>query len=584
MMPEKKRAAAAEIFRQQNNIIEDAVVPSPAPMPPPQTEIEAAEEMPEWLNASVQNADYDDDFALDEERAPNQLRRRSNRARPPTPPQMQAAAPAPRPTPQRKVQQPMSDVSSAFKSSEELQLERGEIPVRETGFLWFRRVIVPPNVYVVHTRIGRDDPVTIGLGVSFRYNPATDAYLVVPAAMQTIGIVSNCISQEKQGINVLAYVQWQISDFSVAYRKLDFSDTNDPLAVVNAQLREQADAAIKDKIATMPVSEVLTDKAPIIEELTRRLIEVTEGRLQRGSDDAASGLGISIVTVQIKEALVSSQRLWEHLQAPFRHEQERNAQLSYLEMQAEIQRREREAREITETSEAETRVNIARVQQAKQTEEQEIRVEEQEKRSEREQAAKLTQLQRQQEIELEQARSASETKLQLEAVANDEKLRAATEQQRLTAQMINVERERLAGETELGRLQHEYELLTQQQANEMKIAHLQAEIEETRQRAVAQADLDQLTLETERVRAEQDAILARLQQEVENLATENALIGRLLEQLPTLAESMPRADHMTVLQTGDTSNSLTSFIAQQAAVIKQLRDVLAPPASDEEAG
>ena len=40
-------------------------------------------------------------------------------------------------------------------------------------------------------------------------------------AMQTIGIVANCITKEKQGINLLAYVQWQIADFSIAYRKLD---------------------------------------------------------------------------------------------------------------------------------------------------------------------------------------------------------------------------------------------------------------------------------------------------------------------------------------------------------------------------
>ena len=42
------------------------------------------------------------------------------------------------------------------------------------------------------------------------------------------------------------------------------------LGIVNAQLREQAEAAIKDKIATMSVEDVLTDKAPIIEELTAR--------------------------------------------------------------------------------------------------------------------------------------------------------------------------------------------------------------------------------------------------------------------------------------------------------------------------
>src|SRR5688572_5984463 len=47
----------------------------------------------------------------------------------------------------------------AFKTSEELQLEKEPIQVRETGFLFWKRVIVPPNAYVVHTRAGRNEPV-----------------------------------------------------------------------------------------------------------------------------------------------------------------------------------------------------------------------------------------------------------------------------------------------------------------------------------------------------------------------------------------------------------------------------------------
>ncbi len=271
-----------------------------------------------------------------------------------------------------------------LKTSEELQLEKEPIPVRETGFWIFRRIIVPPNVYVVHTRMGRKEPVTLGMGVSFRYNPYTDAYLIVPAAMQTICVVANCITKEKQGINILAYVQWQIDDFSVAYRKLDFSDTRDPLGIVNAQLREQAEAAIKDKIATMSVEEVLTDKAPVIEELTARLKAVTEGRSQE-VEAASEGLGIKIVTVQIREALVSSQNLWQNLQAPFRHQQEKTARVSLLTMQDDIRQKELETRQVAETSEAETMVEIERIKQSKQTEALELKLTEEATRFTKEQ-------------------------------------------------------------------------------------------------------------------------------------------------------------------------------------------------------
>jgi len=533
-MSEKKRAAAAEIFRQQNLVETEAEIPEPA-------------------------FDDLDDVGFAADLPPNMEVAMKLPARRPQ------NAPAPRPQAPMPKKMIMQNIpQSSFKTSEELQLEKGAVQVRETGFWWWRRVVVPPNVYVVHTRIGKADPVTIGMGISFRYNPRTDAYLVVPAAMQTIGIVSNCISQEKQGINVLAYVQWQISDFSVAYRKLDFSDANDPLAIVNAQLREQADAAIKDKIATMSVSEVLTDKAPIIEELTRRLIEVTEGRLQRGSADESEGLGITIVTVQIKEALVSSQRLWEHLQAPFRHEQERNARLSYLQMQDEIQQRERETRQQTETGEAETRVNIARVQQAKQTEEQEIRLEEAQKRREREQTDAIA-----------KAQTEADTESRLRELAINQQIQDAEEERRLAAALTEVETERLAQQTELATARHSQQLTFQEQQDTLAAQQLQGELERDRQRQLSENEVERLLLETQRAQAELETEVARMQQETDNLANNAALLRQWIQTLPELAESLPEAEQLRVLQiNGDDTTDLTRFIAQQLVVLRQMRDML----------
>src|SRR5689334_1992910 len=82
------------------------------------------------------------------------------------------------------------------------------IDYRVTGFWIWKTVVVPPNVYVVHTRRGSPEPVTVGLGVSFQFNPNTDAFLLVPAAMQTIVINARCICSDRQGILVQAYVQW----------------------------------------------------------------------------------------------------------------------------------------------------------------------------------------------------------------------------------------------------------------------------------------------------------------------------------------------------------------------------------------
>ena len=227
------------------------------------------------------------------------------------------------------------------------------VEVRITGW-WRKNVIVPPNAYVVHTRRGEAEPVHCGLGISFRFDPVTDSFLVVPAAMQTMIINARSICKERQGVLIQAYVQWTIEDWKTAYRKLDFTDPVDPMRVVNVQLREQAEAAIKDKVSTLGVDEVLSDKQPIIRELTARLRHVAEG------DGGGEGLGLRIVTVQIKEAIVSSSRLWETLQRPFRAERAKDARLAELATESVVRKREAEEAEARATGEIETQAQIAR--------------------------------------------------------------------------------------------------------------------------------------------------------------------------------------------------------------------------------
>src|SRR5262245_38336893 len=136
----------------------------------------------------------------------------------------------------------------------------GAVDYRITGFWRWKTVVVPPNVYVVHTRRGHAEPLHVGLGTSFPYNPSSDAFLLIPAVVQTLLIAARCICQERQGILVQAYVQWRVDDVRTAYRRLDFSDPDDPMRLVNVQLREQAEAAIKDKVATLSIEDVLSDK------------------------------------------------------------------------------------------------------------------------------------------------------------------------------------------------------------------------------------------------------------------------------------------------------------------------------------
>jgi hypothetical protein len=407
------------------------------------------------------------------------------------------------------------------------------VDYRITGWWRWRTVVVPPNVYVIHTRRGHREPVNIGLGLSFRFDPATDAFLIIPAAMQTILINANCICAERQGVLVQAYVQWVIDDIRTAYTRLDFSDPEDPMRIVNVQLREQAEAAIKDKVATMPIDEVLADKQPIIEELTHRLRAVAEGSEGRGG---AAGLGLKIVTVQIKEAVVSSTRLWENLQKPFRAERETVARMAELQAQREITSRELEIRKAQEQAQLETEGELQQLRAAKERE-----------RYDREQAEKI----RRHKLEQE-----SEQRLIAEKNATAKTRKEA--ELELALKELELERRRLEAEKESVRLQAELDSVR---------------AERERLQAEAEVALAELRHQGKSAMEERDLARLRTRREIENDLSENHLRARLLQSLPEIAKALPAPKELrTVAISADGAAGPTGSLAGLLAGVLALAD------------
>jgi hypothetical protein len=381
------------------------------------------------------------------------------------------------------------------------------VAYRITGWFRWKTVVVPPNVYIVHTRRDHPEPLHVGLGVSFRFNPYTDAFLVIPAAVQTLLINAKCICAERQGVLVQAYVQWIVDDVYTAYRKVDFSDAQDPMRIVNIQLREQAEAAIKDKVATMSIDAILTDKQPIIEELTHRLRTVAEGSRE---GNAYTGLGLKIVTVQIKEAVVSSTRLWENLQKPFRAERERLARLAELAAQQQIAT---------------------------------------------------------QEVENQQARATA-------AMGNERllaQIRAQADQEAI-AQRTKTERANHDAELELAIQQLQIE--TRRIEEEMAILQKRVELERAkaeveRSRTAATIEIENLKHQAQAARGERDLVLAKVRQEIENSISDASLRARVIGRLPEIAAALPKPDELRAVSVGPDQNGTTSALVGFLASVMQ---------------
>jgi hypothetical protein len=417
--------------------------------------------------------------------------------------------PAPAPTTSRRSRMPLVDRAT--------QTVPAAMDVRLSGFWRWKTVLVPPNAFVVHTRRGEAEPLHVGLGVSFRFNPSTDSYLVVPGAMQTVLISAFCICRELQGLVVQAYVQWIIADFAKAYRKLDFSDPDDPMRLINLQLKEQAEAAIKDKVATMSVHEVLSDKQPIVRELTARLRAVAEG----DDEDEDRGLGLRIVTVQIKEAVVSSQSLWENLQKPFRAEQGRIARLAELDAEEVVAAREFSTERTRETQRLENERDLA------------------EKRAVNESA--------------EFDRQAEEM-LRRTVRQHDDDRRQAEIENETALRRFALERSRDAEELEVGRLRLRRE-------NELRQLTIDGELAAARARTDAAHATDLLRLERDRIKAALD-----------NEQTPEAIQAKLIAALPDIVERLPKPDELRAVTIGGPqSTTVSGLLAELAAVVNALR-------------
>jgi hypothetical protein len=403
---------------------------------------------------------------------------------------------------------------------------------RITGFWRWKTVVVPPNMHVVHTRRGHAEPLHIGLGTSFRYDPWTDAFLVIPAAVQTLLINARCISAERQGILVQAYVQWIVADVAAAYRKLDFSDPHDPMRIVNVQLREQAEAAIKDKVATMAIDDILSDKQPIIEELTLRLRAVAEGD-REGKNEG--GLGLKIVTVQIKEAVVSSTRLWQNLQTPFRAERERLARLAELESQRQIADRELVNRQTRETAELDY---ARRLEQLKADQDRET--------------YDRTQIETERRLRVEQE---AEQRAIAQRTATQQAAREA--ELELELQRLEIEGRRLGADLE--------SLRRQQEIERVETAGVEAKTQ-------AENRIKDLSHQSEVARSTRDVELLRARRTVENDVTDGYLRDRLIAELAHVAAQMPKPTELrTVTVDGGGANPLLGFVAGLLNVAETLK-------------
>ena len=203
----------------------------------------------------------------------------------------------------------------------------------------FGIVTIAPNEYVVHTRSGKI--MNQGLGKTFFLMPYIDSYIKFSITPRKINFYADNVTQEKQGVGIDGFLIWSIDDGERAYKKIDSYD-QDAIGNLSLQLIDISVSIARNAISNMTLNEVLTNREELVD------------RLQVQLSSIIIDWGLKIEAIEIKEVRVLSETLFESMQAPFRNEQLRIAELSRLE-----------AKKVIENSSTDTEASV-RIRKAEQ--------------------------------------------------------------------------------------------------------------------------------------------------------------------------------------------------------------------------
>lgn len=182
-----------------------------------------------------------------------------------------------------------------------------------------------PAQYGVARRFGRVR--RRGPGISALILPVIDRWEIVPCSSNRITFCAEQITAENQGVQVNGFAVWKIGDPEKAGQCYDFDDERVAIEALGENLRDVVESTIRHRVANMPLEEVLRKRGSIILQLKEETAYM------------ASQWGVTVETVEIREVLILSKKLFEQMQAGYRNAMRLKSETSALETDQAIQER-----------------------------------------------------------------------------------------------------------------------------------------------------------------------------------------------------------------------------------------------------
>lgn len=206
----------------------------------------------------------------------------------------------------------------------------------------FGYVTAKPSEYLIVYRNGKLLSKASGQGARFFRFPG-DEVSVVPTTFKEVRFQANQVTKDNVDIRIRGMALYRISDPVRIYKLINF--TNRPAAELKLAnvISDLCRSTTKWLVANMDVEECLRRrKEEIASALKNEVARVVSGTSE-------SSWGVEIVTIDILDVYIQDEELFESIQAKFKAEKKREAELAVLDAEHEVERRRIEKDQILAT-------------------------------------------------------------------------------------------------------------------------------------------------------------------------------------------------------------------------------------------
>ena len=234
----------------------------------------------------------------------------------------------------------MANNPAGIKLSTDVEVTSSSPDDRRLRKRW-GNVTAYPHEYLIHFRRGKFSPKSSGQGANCYKWPA-DTVFIIPTSLKEIVFQANQLSADNVDVRIRGMAIYRIHNPLKIYTMLNFSNRQRAEEKLARMIGDLCRSTAKWLVANMGIEECLRKRKEDIAESLKNEVSVVVS-------DEEKGWGVEIVTIDIQDVYIQDNEIFEAMQNLFKVSKLREAELSRLEMQKDLDiRRLQQSRELAD--------------------------------------------------------------------------------------------------------------------------------------------------------------------------------------------------------------------------------------------